>query len=65
MRGRGIRHIQHLWRVRRDFSKRHLFKALLFGWWPLPDRVFKTTPLLPYLREQVRLNQRLEREEKG
>ena len=43
----GIAHIRYLWKCHklRDFDDWHLLKCLIRGWWPLPDRTFKSSPL--------------------
>lgn len=53
IRQRGLKHIVYLYRVRKDFSLRHLLKCLILGWWPMPDRFFVSSPFLPWLRERL------------
>lgn len=45
MRRCSLGYFRYLWSVRKDFSKWHLLRCIVYDWRPLPDRIFNPSPM--------------------
>jgi hypothetical protein len=54
-RNYSLGNLRYLWKCWRlgDFPVWHLLKCAVFGWTPLPDRIFTPTPMFTHLKRKA------------